>query len=154
MSTRLGVVHWLIIAGRKGMPCPHTTVGLIRPWLLASCSPDAAATVPSMGSLALSEEPLALSEEPLARGGSAVPRSTGYCCSFARKWLRHRYLLSACWQFPLRLPPSRLVRQVRKPQPWSSHPCLSPSRHASPMRPMLLAPSPSLALLPCQPPSR
>ena len=36
----------------------------------------------------------------------------------------------------------------------SSHPCLSPSRHASQMRPMLLAPNPSLALLLCRPPSR
>ena len=55
------------------MPCPHTTGVRIRPWLSATWSQDAAATVPSMGSLALSEEPLALSEEPVARGDSAVP---------------------------------------------------------------------------------
>ena len=68
VSTRLGVMRWLVIACREGMPCWSNP-----PWLLAACSPDAAATVPSMGSLALSEEPLALSEEPLAREGSAVP---------------------------------------------------------------------------------
>jgi hypothetical protein len=40
------------------MPCPHLAGVRIRPWLLATCSPDpdAAATVPSMGSLDLSEE--------------------------------------------------------------------------------------------------
>ncbi len=47
--------------------------------------------------------------------------------------------------------PSRSVRQLRhqvqKPQPWSSHPCLSPSRHASQRRPML-----SLTMLLCRPP--
>jgi hypothetical protein len=48
------------------MPCPHQTGVRFRPWLLASCPPDAAATVPSMGSLALSDE-------PVARGDSAVP---------------------------------------------------------------------------------
>jgi hypothetical protein len=55
------------------MPCPHTTGVRIRPRLSATCTPDAAATVPSMGSLFVSEEPMAPSEEPLAREGSAVP---------------------------------------------------------------------------------
>ena len=61
-------MRWLVIAGRKGMPCPHTTVGLIRPWLLASCSPDAAATVPSMGSLDLAEESMTRVGEAPVRG--------------------------------------------------------------------------------------
>jgi hypothetical protein len=46
----------MVIAGRRGIPCPHTTCVRIRPLRSAACSPDAAATVPSMGTLDLSEE--------------------------------------------------------------------------------------------------
>ena len=53
LSARLGCTRWIVIAGRKGMPCSHTTGIRIRP---CSCSLDSAATVPSMCSLDLSEE--------------------------------------------------------------------------------------------------
>ena len=67
----LGIVsagRRIVIGGRKGMPCFHTTGVLSRPWLLASCSPDAAATVPSMGSLDLSEESMTRVGEAPVRG--------------------------------------------------------------------------------------
>ena len=68
LSTRLGVMRRIVIAGRKGMPCSHTTGVRIRPWLSASCSLDSAATVPSMGSLDLSEESLTRVGEAPVRG--------------------------------------------------------------------------------------
>jgi len=90
LSTRLGVVRRIVIAGRKGMPCPHTTGVRIRPWLSASCSLDSAATVPSMGSLDLSEESLTRVGEAPVRGppptmsklsSTEINRLPLLCCS-------------------------------------------------------------------------
>ena len=83
MSTRLGVMRWLVIAGRKGIPCPHTTIGLIRPWL-SSCPRSSSNDVE-----APSHRDQPATAALLLGSGSAIaiccPSSGSSCCAFPRR---------------------------------------------------------------------
>ena len=150
----------MVIAGRKGMPCPHTTGVRIRPRLSATCPPDAAATVPSIGSLALSGE-------PVARGDSAVP-FRGHpptMSKFASTEINRLLLFSCSEAAPSSFCVVRVLVVPAAPSPVEVGPSASspgtetiamefPSVSAPVETCITDAPNPSLALLPCRPPSR